>query len=67
MSPDSCVRVLSVGGSLIVGPMSPDSLVRMATAAANGGGHLTVKGQLSPDSMVRIASTAPGHITFDLT
>jgi hypothetical protein len=67
MSPDSCVRILSAGAGLKVKTMSPDSLVRLATAAKEAGVQLEIKGSMSPDSMVRVASAGRGHVFFDIS
>jgi hypothetical protein len=41
--PDTAERVLLAGGGLTTEPMTPDTLVRLAKAAAAGGSHLTVR------------------------
>lgn len=65
-SPETGERILLAGGSLICESMSPETLVRWAQAAKQGGGHLTVRGMMSPDTMVSVVKTGVGHVTFDV-
>lgn len=66
MGVEHAVRVLRAGGSLRVGSHRVDDLLRMATAAREGGAMLTVVASYRTDDMVQIATAGKGHITFDV-
>lgn len=63
---EDAVRVLLAGGSLRVGSHRVDDLLRMASAARQGGAQLTIVASYRPDDMVQIALAGKGHITFDV-
>jgi hypothetical protein len=68
--PDTAVRILAAGGGLIVESSGylPDTLARMAAAAASGGSRLTIRinSVFLPDTMVRIGALGKGQVEFDL-
>lgn len=66
MGVEEAVRVLLAGGGLKVGSHRVDDLVRMATAARQGGTHLTIVASYRADDMIKIASAGKGHVTFDI-
>jgi hypothetical protein len=63
---EDAIRVLMAGGSLKVGSHRVDDLLRMASAAQQGGARLTIVASYRTDDMVQIALAGKGHVTFDL-
>lgn len=66
---DNLIKVLKDGGSISLGfkGRTTDNLCRLAEAARNGGGSLTVRivaTEMTSDNMARVAATAPGRVTF---
>lgn len=68
--PDTMIRILNQGGSLDIdcakNVLLPDVMEDLATAAANGGAHITFRNdeQLLPETALRVVSAGQGMVTF---
>lgn len=67
MVAEGAVQVLLAGGNLRLGAYRTDDAVRLATAAKQGGAHVTFNHVWIVEDMVRIAIAGRGHVTFDVT
>jgi hypothetical protein len=67
MGAEGAVQVLLAGGNLRLGAYRTDDAVRLATAAKQGGAHVTFNHVWIVEDMVRIATAGRGHVTFDVT
>ena len=69
-STDEIIKIVSVGGSVIVdASMGTDSLIKIASIAASTGARVIFKGanKILTESLVRIAEVGKGKVIFDLT